>query len=63
MVEIMCPNHRPQMATVRPKVLPTPEKNTSREGNTIVEEIEIDATSMLTSIIKRVKESVETEKN
>ncbi len=26
MVEIMCPNHRPQMATVRPKVLPTPEK-------------------------------------
>ena len=62
MVEIMCPNHRPQMATVRPKVLPTPEKDTSRDGQIVIENMEIDDTNMLTSIIKRVKENIETEK-
>ena len=62
MVEIMCPNHRPQMATVRPKVLPTPEKDDSRKGDIIVEQMEINTANMLTSIIKRVKESMEAEK-
>lgn len=29
---IICPNHRPQMATVRPGVMPMPEKDESRSG-------------------------------
>lgn len=62
MVEIMCPNHRPQMATVRPRVLPTPEKDTSRKGEIIVEQVEVDAANILTTIVERVKESTETEK-
>ncbi|MGE5841923.1 MAG: electron transfer flavoprotein subunit alpha/FixB family protein [Deltaproteobacteria bacterium] len=32
---IICPNHRPQMATVRPGVMPLPEKDASRSGEVV----------------------------
>ncbi len=35
MATIICPEHRPQMSTVRPGVMPLPEKDESREGDII----------------------------
>jgi electron transfer flavoprotein alpha subunit/NAD-dependent dihydropyrimidine dehydrogenase PreA subunit len=41
MATIICPNHRPQMATVRPKVMKPMAPDTSRKGKTIVPDIKI----------------------
>lgn len=62
MVEIMCPNRRPQMSTVRPKVLGTPEKDVAREGQIIIEKVEIDEKNILTTIIEKVKDTTVAEK-
>ncbi len=62
MVEIMCPNYRPQMATVRPKVLGTPEKDPGRKGQVIVEHVQIDPDNILTAIIEKVKDTTVAEK-
>ncbi|NLA57823.1 MAG: electron transfer flavoprotein subunit alpha [Firmicutes bacterium] len=35
MATIRCPNHRPQMATVRPKVFPKPARDPNRKGEII----------------------------
>lgn len=62
MVEIICPERRPQMATVRPKVLGTPEKDSTRKGIKIIENVSINANEILTKIIKSVRESTFAEK-
>lgn len=41
MATIVCPNHRPQMATVRPRVFPIPEKKEGRSGEVIEEKVEL----------------------
>ncbi len=41
MATIICPNHRPQMATVRPKVMKPLEKDITRKGQIIKANIEI----------------------
>mgnify|MGYP000879442908 CR=1 FL=1 len=41
MATIICPNHRPQMATVRPKVMKALEPDTSRKGEIIKPEVKI----------------------
>ncbi|NLC68636.1 MAG: electron transfer flavoprotein subunit alpha [Clostridiaceae bacterium] len=41
MATIICPNRRPQMATVRPKVMKPLERDTSRKGEIIKPEIRI----------------------
>ncbi len=41
MATIICPNHRPQMATVRPRVFPIPEKRANKEGEIIRESLEL----------------------
>jgi len=41
MATIICPNHRPQMATVRPKVMKALEPDTGRKGEIIKPEIKI----------------------
>jgi electron transfer flavoprotein alpha subunit len=41
MATIICPKHRPQMATVRPKVMKPLERDTSRKGEIIKPEIKI----------------------
>lgn len=41
MATIICPNHRPQMATVRPKVMKPLERDGSRKGEIIKPEIKI----------------------
>ena len=52
MATIRCSNHRPQMATVRPRVMKSPEPDASRTGSVITEEVtESDA-----SKIKRILE-------
>lgn len=45
MATIICPNHRPQMATVRPGVMPIKEGNYERKGEVIRESIIIAKTS------------------
>lgn len=35
MATILCPEHRPQMSTVRPGVMPVPEKDTARTGEIV----------------------------
>ncbi len=57
MVEITCPEKRPQMATVRPKVLKTPEEDASREGEVIREEISLEEGKYLTRVIELLKDA------
>lgn len=51
---IRCASHRPQMATVRPRVMKAPEPDASRTGTIIREPIETGDTSL----IKRILETV-----
>jgi len=39
MATIRCANHRPQMATVRPRVMKAPEPDPAREGTVSIEEV------------------------
>lgn len=41
MATIVCPNHRPQMATVRPRIFPLPKKMEGFKGEIIREEIDL----------------------
>ncbi|MEZ0343597.1 MAG: electron transfer flavoprotein subunit alpha/FixB family protein [Caldimicrobium sp.] len=41
MATIVCPNHRPQMATVRPRVFPIPEREEGKIGEVIEEKMEL----------------------
>jgi electron transfer flavoprotein alpha subunit len=52
MATIITPNHRPQMATVRHKVMKEAEINPDREGKTIIQEV---AQAVLQSRARRVK--------
>lgn len=58
MATIICPNHRPQMSTVRPGVMKKLEKNMARKGN--VEKIEVkfleDCENV--QVLKYVKENI-----
>ena len=45
MATIMTPNHRPQMATVRPKVFKTNPPDPSRKGETLIEALKLVAPS------------------
>ena len=52
MATIRCSNHRPQMATVRPKVMKSPEPDPGRTGKIIKEE-------MLTSDTEKIKQIID----
>jgi len=54
MATIICPNHRPQMATVRPRVMKRGEYDAERKGEIIY--IEIDNVISRTKVIESVKE-------
>lgn len=60
MARIVCPDHRPQMATVRPKVFAEPERQAGRTGEEIVEDVELKAP--VARVVERVK-AMEGEKN
>ncbi len=52
MATIRCAKHRPQMATVRPRVLQAPEPDLSRTGEVIVEAVEDSDASKIKRIIE-----------
>ena len=54
---IACPNHRPQMSTVRPGVMKKVEYDANRAGAIIVEEVSIDANKFAVKVLEEVKET------
>ena len=50
---IICPNHRPQMSTVRPGVFDTPERDESREGEVEDVEVVVSEDDTLTEVLER----------
>ncbi|MBM7693136.1 electron transfer flavoprotein alpha subunit [Peribacillus deserti] len=56
MATILCKKHRPQMATVRPKVMKALERDTSRTGRVIEEALEIREEDMRTKVLEIVKD-------
>ncbi|NBJ16213.1 MAG: electron transfer flavoprotein subunit alpha [Dehalobacter sp. 4CP] len=61
MATILCPNHRPQMATVRPKVMKMDEPDYSRTGEVIRCESsvkEADMTTRILDIIQSISHTV-----
>jgi len=60
MATIICPNHRPQMATVRPKVTREAPADQKRDGEVILKEIKSDRLSSSTRLLRAVKEEGET---
>ncbi|MCD8151690.1 MAG: electron transfer flavoprotein subunit alpha/FixB family protein [Clostridiales bacterium] len=59
MATISCPDHRPQMSTVRPGVFKKPEADSSRTGEIIREDIHIDPAAIRVHLLERVKEVAE----
>ncbi|WP_059173735.1 electron transfer flavoprotein subunit alpha/FixB family protein [Bacillus sp. FJAT-27445] len=56
MATILCKKHRPQMATVRPKVMKALEPDSSRTGKIIEETIALSEENMRTKVLKIVKD-------
>jgi len=59
MAVIMCPDHRPQMGTVRPGVFKKGAYDESRTGEIIHEDIHIPAGQIRTTLVERVQEVAE----
>ncbi|MCJ7683968.1 MAG: electron transfer flavoprotein subunit alpha/FixB family protein [Desulfobacteraceae bacterium] len=55
MATIICPEHRPQMSTVRPGVMALPEKDDSRAGQVIDLELQLDEDACKVKILESVK--------
>lgn len=55
MATIICPEHRPQMATVRPGVMALPEKNRSRTGRIIQLDLQAGGEDLKVEILESVK--------
>ena len=51
MATILCPHHRPQMATVRPKVMEMPKLVDSKQGEVIQESLGLSEDQILTKIV------------
>ncbi len=63
MATILCSHHRPQMATVRHKVMPEPKPDPSRTGGEIIRvELKEGDTASRTRVLESVKEAEETVK-
>lgn len=52
---IICPDHRPQMSTVRPGVMKKLEADATRTGEVVVEEIEWDTSKFAVTVLEEVK--------
>ena len=55
MATIICPNHRPQMSTVRPGVMDKAEYDSSRKGEVITLDVTFKEGDIRTKVIKIVK--------
>jgi electron transfer flavoprotein alpha subunit len=51
MATILCPNHRPQMATVRHRVFEVPEKDTSRQGQIVRQKALMAEDDIVTKVV------------
>ncbi len=60
MATIACPNHRPQMSTVRPKVFKAAVPDPGRQGEIIVRTEWGDAVHTRTRVVEIMKEAVQT---
>lgn len=56
MATIVCPDHRPQMSTVRPGTFKKGVPDAARKGEIICESVEIPAEKIRTELLERVKE-------
>ena len=56
MATIICPDYRPQMATVRPRVMKKLPEDSSRKGEIAVEDVQIIKRDFMTKIIDVVKD-------
>jgi electron transfer flavoprotein alpha subunit len=56
---IICPNHRPQMATVRPGVMALPEKDTGRSGEVVSLKVQIKEQDIQVRILESVEAASE----
>jgi electron transfer flavoprotein alpha subunit len=56
MATILCKKQRPQMATVRPKVMKELEPDTSRQGKIFEEAVELKESDMRTKVLKIVND-------
>ena len=57
MATIMCDKFRPQMATVRPNVMPMPERHDQATGTIVREPYEVPEASILTKVIEIIRDS------
>ena len=57
MATIICPNYRPQMATVRPGVMEMPEKDATRTGEIVMVDAGLSMDDMNVEILEVVKNS------
>ena len=60
MATIICPDHRPQMATVRHKVLPEAEPDSSRTGEVITESLETSDAFDLSRVLEVIEDVEDT---
>lgn len=56
MATIICPNHRPQMATVRHKVMKPLARDAKRQGEVIIHKVEPDKIPVRTKLIDVIKD-------
>jgi electron transfer flavoprotein alpha subunit len=56
MAEIVCKRHRPQMSTVRPKVMELPKRRDGSKGQVVKEEVALNDEKFLTKVLEFVKE-------
>ncbi len=56
MATIVCPNHRPQMSTIRPGVMRKLDRDETRTGSIESFEVNFDASKFKVKIIEKVKE-------
>lgn len=59
MATIMCPDHRPQMSTVRPGVFKKGTPDDGRTGEIISENVHIDPSQIRVHLVERIKEVAE----
>ncbi|MEW6066499.1 electron transfer flavoprotein subunit alpha [Desulforamulus profundi] len=56
MATIVCKNHRPQMATVRPKVMKMSKPVPGRQGQLVTPQVDLNEKDLLTRVVEIVKE-------
>ncbi|MBZ4654463.1 MAG: electron transfer flavoprotein alpha subunit apoprotein [Peptococcaceae bacterium] len=56
MATIVCKNHRPQMATVRPRVMPMPQRDPERKGEIIQEKSLVTENEVKTKVVELICE-------